>query len=95
MDPEWYATSGARSLPFTLSMIVPGLGGAKAGVKAAELASKWTKLPVFEKTITKQIMGALGASAVTTPMEAASEAANVYDQALKDGHDAKTAHGMA
>lgn len=95
LDPNFYATSGARALPFTLSLIAPSLAGAKVGTLVGEGVAAASKFGTFGKAVIRSLGTGLGASTVSAPLEAAFEASSVYDQALKDGHDDATAHSMA
>ena len=95
LDPEWYATTGARALPFTLSMFLPGAAGFKAGEYVGEIAANASKIGAFGKTVIKGLMAGAGAHIMTGPFEAATEAANTYNQALAQGNDHKTADSMA
>lgn len=77
INPEWYATTAAENLPTTLSLIPAGIIGAYGAVMAgAPLA-----LGAFGKTV----LGALGATALTRPIESAMEAAQTKQEALAKG----------
>lgn len=95
LDPEFYASSVARSLPFTMSLIMPSVAGATAGAKLGGAVSTVTKLGKWGQRIAKTTGAALGGSAVSVPLEAAFEAANVFDEAVRNGHSEEDASAMA
>jgi hypothetical protein len=71
LDPEFYATSGARSLPFMLSMIVPGITGGKLGAMGANALLNTNKLKnigSFGKTIIRGLGTGGGAHLATGPI---------------------------
>lgn len=76
-DPDWWATSATRSLPFTLSLIPAAVVGGYAGASAGGALG----LGAFGKTV----LGALGASALSRPLESALEAGGTYQEALARG----------
>lgn len=76
-DPEWWATTGVRSVPFMLSLIPGAIVGAYAG---AEVAGAYG-LGSFGTLV----LGSLGGAAVSRPIESTFEAGGVYEEALKRG----------
>lgn len=77
LDPEWYATTIARSVPFSLSLIPAALLGAYVGSAVGSAVG----LGLFGKTI----LGSLGGAALSRPNEAAFEAQSAYEEAKKMG----------
>jgi hypothetical protein len=73
LDPEYYATSVMRSVPFTLSLIPAMVIGAYAmGTAGAAMG-----LGLFGKTV----LGALGGAALSRPIESAFEGQGAYEEA--------------
>ena len=72
-DPEWYATTIMRSVPFTLSLVPAAIVGAYGGAAVAGVAG----LGVFGKTV----LGAIGGAALSRPVESAFEAQGAYEEA--------------
>lgn len=92
LDPDFYSSSAARTLPFMLSMLVPGTLGFKAGSVAGSAIANATKLGNFGKTVIRTTAGAVGGTAATAPFEAAFEAGNVFKEALNRGMTEEQAH---
>ena len=77
IDPEWWATTVTRSVPFTLSLIPSAIVGAYVGAGTATAVG----LGALGRTI----LGSLGATALSRPLESAFEAGSVYDKMLRKG----------
>jgi hypothetical protein len=77
IDPEWWATSVTRSIPFTLSLIPTAIVGAYAGGGGAGGGG----FGAFGTTI----MASLGGAAMSRPLESAFEAASAKEEALAKG----------
>lgn len=86
-DPEWWATTGVRSVPFTLSLIPAAIVGAYGGVAAAGAAG----LGAFGTTV----LGAIGGAALSRPVESAFEAGGAYEEALSRGMSEEEANAAA
>lgn len=87
IDPEWWATTVTRSVPFTLSLIpaaIVGAYGAAAGAGAAGLGTFGTT-----------VVTALGGAAASRPLESAFEAAAAYETALARGDSEEDASSAA
>ena len=86
-NPRFYSTTVSRALPFTLALVPAAIGGAAAGAgvaAAAGLGALWTT-----------ILAALGATALSRPIEAALEAGGAFDAALDQGFSKEEASGAA
>lgn len=77
IDPEFYATTIARSVPFMATSIPLGVGSYYGGALAAG------KLGFG--TFGKAVMGSLGGGATTALHEAAMEAGGIYNEAIQRG----------
>lgn len=77
IDPEWLATTGVRAVPFTLSLIPAAVVGAYGGATAAGAAGLGT--------FGSLVLGSLGATALSRPIESAFEAGGIRDEALARG----------
>lgn len=86
-NPEWWATSVTRALPFTLSLIPAAIVGAYGGVAVAGALGLGTFGTV--------VAGSLGAAALSRPLESAFEAGNAYDEALRQGMSEEEATAAA
>jgi len=86
-DPEWYATTIMRSVPFTLSLVPAAIVGAYAGVAVAGAAG----LGAFGTTV----LGAIGGAALSRPAESAFEAQGAYEEAKQKGFTDEDAEGAA
>jgi hypothetical protein len=100
LDPSFYSSSVARSLPFTLALLPASYLGAAAGAGAATaglgaIAARGVTLGKAAQTIIKTAATAVGGSAVSVPFESAFEAANVYDDAIQKGASHEDADKMA
>jgi hypothetical protein len=84
-DPEWWATTGARSVPFVLSLIPAAIVGAYAGAAAASGAAVVIGLGAFGTTVLTTIGGATGAALLGRPVESAFEAGAVFEEAKARG----------
>ena len=87
IDPEWWATTVTRSVPFTLSLIPAAVVGAYGGAAAAGAAG----LGAFGTTV----VTALGGAAASRPLESAFEAAAAYETALARGDSEEDASSAA
>jgi len=87
LDPEWWATSVTRAVPFTLSLIPAALVGGVAGVAGA--------IALGLGSFGRVVLGALGAASVSRPIESAFEAAGAYEQALQQGMSEEEAASAA
>lgn len=76
-DPEWYATTIMRSVPFSLSLLPAALVGAYAAGTAGGVMG----LGLFGKTV----LGAIGGSALARPIESSFEAQGAYEEAKDKG----------
>lgn len=77
LNPEWFATTVLRSVPFTLSLIPAAVGGAYglgAGAGAVGIGA-----------FGKAVLGAIGAGTLARTLESTMEAGNTYEEALKRG----------
>jgi ddrB-like ParB superfamily domain/P-loop containing NTP hydrolase pore-1/Large polyvalent protein associated domain 38/C-terminal domain on Strawberry notch homologue/N-6 DNA Methylase len=95
MDPDFYSSSVARSMPFMYSMIVPGIVGAGVGSKAGSLAANATNLGAKGKSIIRGLGTGLGGATATAPFEAAFEAGSVFDDLVKKGASEEEADAEA
>lgn len=87
INPEWYATTVAEALPAPFALVAAALVGAYTTVTiGAPLA-----LGAFGTTV----LGALGATALTRPMESAMEAAQAKETALGKGMSEAEANAAA
>ena len=77
IDPQFYATSVAEAVPFAVSLIPAAIAGAY-GASAAGAAAG---LGAFGQAV----LGTLGATAVSRPLESAMEAGGVYNEAKTRG----------
>lgn len=87
LDPEYYQTTVARSLPSVFMTMPLGIIGYGAGVGVAGKLG----LGAFGRTVA----GSIGGTAFSAPIESAMIAGGTYEEALKRGHDEETANGMA
>jgi len=76
-DPEWYATTIMRSVPFSLSLIPAALVGAYAAGTAGGVMG----LGLFGKTV----LGSIGGAALARPIESSFEAQGAYEEAKDRG----------
>lgn len=76
-DPEWYATTIMRSVPFSLSLIPAALVGAYAAGTAGGVIG----LGLFGKTV----LGSIGGAALARPIESSFEAQGAYEEAKDRG----------
>jgi hypothetical protein len=95
LDPSFYSSTVARSLPFTLAMIAPSILGASAGSALGGLGANAMKLGKAGQVIMRTLGAGVGGSTVSVPLEAAFEGANVYDDAIKKGMTPEQANEMA
>ena len=84
-DPEWWATTGTRSVPFMLSLIPAAIVGAYAGAAVAGGAAVTIGLGAFGTTVLTTIGGATGAALLGRPVESAFEAGAVFEEAKARG----------
>lgn len=84
-DPEWWATTGARSVPFVLSLIPAAIVGAYGGAVVGTGAAAITGLGTFGTTVLTTIGGASGAALMSRPVESAFEAGGVFEEAKARG----------
>jgi len=77
MEPEWWATSVARSVPFTLSLMPAAILAAYGGGATATA--------VGLGTFGRLVLGSIGAAAVSRPLESALEAGNTYQSEIDKG----------
>jgi len=87
MEPEWWATSVARSVPFTLSLMPAAILAAYGGGATATAVG----LGAFGKLV----LGSIGAAAVSRPMESALEAGNTYQSEIDKGRSEAEAEEAA
>ncbi len=87
IEPEWWATTVTRSVPFTLSLIPASLLAAYGGAGTATAMG----LGTFGRVV----LGSIAGSAVSRPMEAALEAGGTYQEALGKGKSESEAHEAA
>lgn len=76
-DPNFYASTVARSLPSTLALAPAAVVGATVGVEGAAALG----LGAFGR----YVLGSLGGAALSAPFESAMEAGDVYKTALERG----------
>lgn len=76
-NPEWYATSVARAVPFSLSLLPATIVGAYAGGASATAIG----LGAFGRTV----LTFLGGGAFSRTIESAFEAGSSYDEAIQAG----------
>ncbi len=77
LDPEFYATKVARTVPFALALMPAGVGGFYGGTALATavgLGKIWA-----------YIVGGLTGAALSRPAESAFEAGGAYDDAIARG----------
>jgi len=86
-DPEWYATTIMRSVPFTLSLVPAAVVGAYGGAAVAGVAG----LGAFGTTV----LGAIGGAVLSRPVEASFEAQGAFEEAKQKGFDDIEAEGTA
>ena len=86
-DPEWYATTIMRSVPFTVSLIPAAIVGAYAGTTAAVSAG----LGTFGQVV----LGSIGGAALSRPVESAFEAQGAYEEAKQKGFNDVDAESAA
>jgi hypothetical protein len=87
IDPEWYATTAIRSVPFGLSLIPAAVIGAYGGTAVAGAVG----LGAFGTTV----CGAVGGAALTRPLESAFEGQGAYDEAIEKGISPEEAEAAA
>lgn len=87
VDPEWWATTVTRSVPFTLSLIPAAIVGAYVGTAGAGAVG----LGTFGTTV----LGAIGGATASRPLESAFEAAAAYETALARGDSEEDASSAA
>ena len=83
LNPEFYATKIARTIPFALSLAPLGIGGFYGGVALAT--------SVGMGTVWSLIVGGLSGAALSRPLESAMEAGSQYDDAISRGKTEKEA----
>ena len=86
LDPEWWATTVTRSVPFTVSLVPAAIIGAYGGTAAAGVAG----VGAFGTTV----MGSIGAAAVSRPMESFFEGGAAYEEALASGRSEAEANSI-
>lgn len=77
LDPEWYATTATRSVPFALSLAPAAVIGAYGGAAVAGAVG----LGAFGTTV----LGAIGGASLSRPVESAFEGQGAYDEAIEKG----------
>jgi hypothetical protein len=87
MDPEWYATTATRSVPFAISLVPAAVVGAYLGVQGATLYG----LGLFGQTV----LGAIGGAALSRPIESAIEAQGAFEEATQKGFTPEDAESAA
>lgn len=87
-DPDFWTNTVGRQLPNTAAFIAPGMAGARVGVGIAEGLG-------IANPVLRTFMGAAGASAVNTPLEAGMEAGDVYRQLIENGTPQQDAYSTA
>ncbi len=87
MDPEWYATTATRSVPFAISLVPAAVVGAYLGVQGAGLYG----LGIFGQTV----LGAIGGAALSRPIESAIEAQGAFEEATQKGFNPEDAESAA
>lgn len=87
LDPEWYATTVTRSVPFTLSLVPAAIVGAYAGAGVGTLAG----LGMFGKVV----LGSIGGAMLSRPLESAFEAQGAYEEAKEKGFAEEDAESAA
>ncbi|KKN27529.1 hypothetical protein LCGC14_0863650, partial [marine sediment metagenome] len=87
VDPEWWATSVTRSVPFTLSLLPAAVIGAYAGAGTATA--------VGLGTAGKLILGAIGGATLSRTIESALEAGGAYEESLNRGDSEEEADSVA
>lgn len=75
LDPDFWTNTVGRQVPNTAAFIAPGMAGARVGIGIAEGMG-------IANPVLRTFMGAAGASAVNTPLEAGMEAGDVYRQLI-------------
>ena len=86
LDPEWWATTVTRSVPFTVSLVPAAIIGAYGGTAAAGVAG----LGAFGTTV----MGSIGAAGLSRPMESMMEGGAAFEEALGQGRSAEEASSI-
>lgn len=87
LDPNFYSTNVARSLPLTASLVPAMI----AGYKGTGAAVAKTTLKPFQKAI----LSSLGGAAVSRPIESALEAGSTYEDMLSKGKTPEEANEAA
>ncbi len=87
LDPEWYATTATRSVPFAMSLAPAAVIGAYGGAAVAGAVG----LGAFGTTV----LGAIGGASLSRPVESAFEAQGAYDEAKEKGMTDEEAEGAA
>jgi len=87
VDPEWYATTAMRSVPFTMSLAPAAVIGAYVGAAAAGAVG----LGAFGTTV----LGSIGGSSLARPVESAFEAQGAFEEAKQKGMSDEEAEAAA
>lgn len=87
LDPEFWATSMTRQVPFTLSLIPAAIAGAYVGTTTAGAIG----LGAFGKVV----LGSIGGATLSRSFESASEAGNARDEAIARGMTEDEADSVA
>lgn len=77
LDGRWWATTAVESVPPMLALVPAAIIGAYGGSSAAGAVG----LGIFGKTV----LGAIGATALSRPIESAFEAGDSYQEAISQG----------
>lgn len=86
LDPEWWATTVTRSIPFTVSLVPAAVIGAYGGTAAAGVGG----LGAFGTTV----MGSIGAAGLSRPMESMLEGGAAFEEALGQGRSREEAESI-
>lgn len=86
-NPEWMAIHSINTVPFALALIPATVVGAYVGVGGATALG----MGAFGRWI----LGSIGGSVLSSPIEAGMEAANAYETAIKSGKAHEESRGLA
>jgi hypothetical protein len=77
IDPEWYATTAMRSVPFGISLVPAAVIGAYGG------GAVGTAIGLGKFGVT--VLGAIGGASLSRPVESALEAQGAHEEAIQKG----------
>lgn len=95
LDPKFYETNVARTMPTTLALIPLALLGGEGGAAVAGAAVARTAITPFASALIRSIGAAAGSSLLSTPVESAMEAGGVYEEMRNKGLSPEEADAAA